>query len=75
MKQLGHYITSNGERFDCNFFEENNIAVALGPINIFVSGCLPEKVKIEVFSEDEARKELVKELGPGDWAKNKNYKE
>jgi hypothetical protein len=69
MTKLGHYITLNGERFDCIFYEENNIAVALGPIDIFVAHSLPEKIKIEVFSEDEAKKELAKELGPGDWAK------
>jgi len=71
MTRLGQYIMSNGDRFDCIFYEENNIAVAVGPIDIFDAHTLPEKYKIEVFSADQAKKELAKKLGLGDWT-NKN---
>jgi hypothetical protein len=66
-KKIGFYEKITGERYDCRFIRDQEIANAWGPMypNSVGSGSCAYSVTAK--SEGEAREKLAKEIGDGNW--------
>jgi hypothetical protein len=61
MLKIGILTDKNGERYDCHFLPEENLAQAIGPLPERV-GARGVAVSVGAKCEQEARKKLLFEL-------------
>jgi hypothetical protein len=69
MIELGIYQTVDDKEYDCHFLPEGKVAQAIGPLpkgDQIGSRGVAFEVKAE--TENEAKQNLAKEIGPGHWA-------
>jgi hypothetical protein len=64
MKRLGVYTTVDGNMYDLHYFEEDELAQAVGPLPKR-SGSAGVAVELIAESEEDAREKLIEALGPG----------
>jgi hypothetical protein len=60
MKELGVYKTVKQETYRCHFDDENNRALALGPLP-----SVNEAYRVDAESETEAAEKLAEQMGDG----------
>lgn len=64
MIELGIYQTKEGKEYDCHFRPDVKIAEAIGPLPEDI-GSRGVAFKVSAESEQEAKQNLAKEIGPG----------